>query len=320
MRRSLLLALALCGLATGAAACSCSGSRPPEIGEAACSNAIDDDGDMLTDCADPACQLFAWCSARPDAGPRDASTPDASVDAGDVGELACSEPLDLVIVLDVSSSMTDDVARLRDLAGPLMESAREASTSAQVSLVVFVDDAESVMDCAPFETADALAAELDQWRVFTATNRSPVSDIENVDCVENSLDAISTAITGCEWRDGARIVLHVTDDTFAERPAVLSGPFGPGVLVASTYLEVSDALAREDITFVAVAANGAGASCGGPMTSPDVGRGFHTPFGTDVSLPTRTGGEAWDLRAVRDGSFDLAAAIDGLLSRRACAP
>ncbi len=318
MSRALLLSLAFGGLAASAAACS--SPRPAEIGEAACSNAIDDDGDMLTDCADPACQLFAWCTGSPDAGRPDAGTPDASLDTGDVGMLACSEPLDLVIVLDVSSSMTDDVARLRDLAPTIFADALEASSAAQVSLVVFVDDARAVMDCVPFDSAETLAGELDQWRVFTATNTSPVSGIANVDCVENSLDAIATAITGCEWRDGARVILHVTDDTFAERPAVLSGPFGPGVLVASTYIEVSDALAREDITLAALTANGAGASCGGPTVSPDVGRGFHMPYGTDVSLPTRTGGEAWDLRAVRDGTFDLAPAIRALLSRRACAP
>ena len=310
----------LASVALAACVAACSSPRGPEIGEGPCSNGIDDDGDMLADCRDPACQLFTWCSATPDGGRPDAHVPDASLDAGDVGEIACSEPLDLVIVLDVSSSMTDDVARLRDLAPTIFADARAASTAAQISLVVFVDDARAVAGCEPFESAELLAGELDQWRVFTETNRSPVSDLENVDCVENSLDAIATALTGCEWREGERVILHVTDDTFAERPAVLSGPFGPGVLVASTYVEVSDALAREDTTFFALTANGPGASCGGPATSPDVGRGFHMPYGTDVSLPTRTSGEAWDLRAMRDGTFDLAPALASALSRRVCVP
>lgn len=304
------------------ASASCSSARPPEIGEGPCSNGMDDDGDMLVDCDDPACQLFAWCTGSPDASAPDASAPDASgLDAGDVGPVACSEPLDLVLTLDVSSSMTEDVARLRDLSPAIFAAARTASTDARVSLVVFVDDALAVEDCAAFETPEALAAELDQWRAFTTQNRSPVSAIANVDCVENSLDAIATAITGCPRRaGGAHVVLHVTDDTFAERPTVLSGPFGPGVLVASTYVEVSDALAREDMTFVALTANGAGASCGGATISPDVGRGFHTPFGTELSLPERTRGEAWDLRAARAGTLDVAASLEMLLDRLVCRP
>lgn len=276
---------------------------------------------MLVDCADPACQLFSWCLVDPDAATPDAAAaPDTHLDAGDVGPRVCSDPLDLVIVLDVSSSMTDDVARLRDLAPALFEAATEASTAAQISLVVFVDDAQTVADCAPFSDGAALAAELDQWRVFTATNQSPVSHIPNVDCAENSLDAIAAAVSECSWRTGSRVILHITDDTFAERPTVLSGPFGPGILVASTYLEVSDALVHQRTHLVALAADGAGASCGGPMTSPDVGRGFHEPFGTDASLPERTGGEAYDLRAMRDGTFELVPALSAYLARTACAP
>ena len=34
--------------------------------------------------------------------------------------------------------------------------------------------------------------------MFTSTNRSPVSEIENVDCVENSLDAIAIAASDGE--------------------------------------------------------------------------------------------------------------------------
>jgi hypothetical protein len=199
---------------SAALASGCSSPRGPEIGEALCSNALDDDGDMLVDCADPACQLFSWCLVDPDAATPDAAAaPDTHLDAGDVGPRVCSDPLDLVIVLDVSSSMTDDVARLRDLAPALFEAATEASTAAQISLVVFVDDAQTVADCAPFSDGAALAAELDQWRVFTATNQSPVSHIPNVDCAENSLDAIAAAISECSWRTGSRVILHITDDT-----------------------------------------------------------------------------------------------------------
>lgn len=313
---------AVCGMAAGLAWVACSSARPAEVGEGPCSNGVDDDGDQLIDCADPACRLFPWCVIVPDAGALDAARAElndaGARDAGD-GEVGCGRPLDVVLTLDVSSSMSNDLARLVDLAPALFEVARQASYDSRISLVVFVDDAVAVDGCAPFSSAEALAASLAQWRAFSLENRSPVSRIANVDCAENSLDAVALAVTGCARRAGAaHVILHVTDDTFAERPAVLSGAFGPGVLVATTYREVSDALVREQIRFLALTARGAGMDCGGPVISADVGRGFHGPFGGEPALPERTGGEAWDLRAMRDGTFDLVGTLRAALLRLAC--
>jgi hypothetical protein len=308
---------------------ACNGPTPTEIGEAACSNGVDDDRDMLVDCADPACRLFPWCTGSSDAGPPDAASVDATtfdapgLDAAglDAGPSVCAAPLDVVLVLDVSSSMGPDLAQVRDALGPIWDAAARVSTAPSFGLVVFVDDALAVEGCAPFASRDALAAELEAWRAFSSMNVSPVSRIPNVDCPENSLDALATAVTECPWRAGSRrVILHVTDDTFAERPAVLSGPFGPGVLVASTYVEVSDALARDRIRVGALARTGAGEGCGGPVASPDVGRGFHTMFGLDPSLPERTGGAAWDLRAARAGELDVGAAVSALLESVPCTP
>jgi hypothetical protein len=301
----------------------CGGPPPAELGVGPCSNGVDDDRDGLTDCADPACRLFAWCAGPSDAGSPDAALPDAALpDAPglDAGPLRCEAPLDVVLVLDVSSSTAGDLARLRDGAAPLFEALRAASTDSRLGLVVFVDDALAVDGCAPIAGPEALSTALETWRAFSASNTSPVSRIPNVDCAENSLDALATALTVCPWRAGRRVIVHLTDDTFAERPAVLSGPFGPGVVVTTTYLEVSDALARERVVVGALARDGAGIGCGGPTPSPDVGRGFHRPFGTDVSLPERTGGVAWDLDAVRRGELDPVASIAALLARVACAP
>ncbi len=313
-------ALALLG---ASAALGCSSPPRSEIGEDACANGVDDDGDRLTDCADPACRLFAWCTGsdagRSDAG-QDASLNDAGMfDAGDAGPMICAEPLDVVLVLDVSSSMAEDVARIREAVPAIWDAAERVSTSPRFSLVVFVDDALAVNDCEPFASREDLAGQLELWRTFCATNRSPASSLPNYDCVENSLDALGTAITSCPWREGAsRVIVHLTDDTFAERPAVLSGPTGPGILVTATYVEVSDALVRTGIRLGAFAMSGMGASCGGPTISPDVGRGFHTPFGAEASLPERTSGAVWDLRTVRAGELDVAASVTELLARVQC--
>ncbi len=282
-----------------------------ELGEAACSNGIDDDGDGLVDCADPTCRLFSFCLSEADAG--------HAADAGDAS-LACGDTADLVIVLDVSSSMTATIGQLAELAPSIFDAVRAERSDAHVSLVVFVDDALAVDGCAPLADAAALRSRLDAYRAFSASNRSPVSELPNLDCAENSLDALNVAISSCPWRAGLRAILHVTDDTFVERPAVLSGPYGPGVVVASTYAEVSAALARLEIHLLALTASGPGVSCGGPQVSPDVGRGFTSPFGDAPSLPERTGGRAWPLAGLRDGSFALAPALTEVFSRASCAP
>lgn len=290
-----------------------------EVGEDACSNGRDDDEDGFIDCADTACRLFSFCMGGRDAGLPDAGVPDTNLgDVGDAPVSICAEPLDVVFVIDVSTSMAGELADIQTGLNAIWDTASRLSASPQFGLVVFVDDALPVNDCAPFASREDLAAELNRWQTFCATNRSPTSSITNTDCVENSLDAMSAAITECPWRaDATHVLVHITDDTFAERPAVLSGAFGPGILVASTYSDVGSALVREQIRVGAFAMNGRGDDCGAGI-SPDVGRGFHMGFGSELSLPERTGGAVWDLRAVRAGTLDMGTAIAGLLEREQC--
>src|SRR5690606_22930607 len=80
----------------------------------ACSDGRDNDGDGLTDCAEPACTVHAWCGGGTDAG--------GAVDGGGAGADSgprpdggpgCAEPLDVVFVIDVSTSMADEVEQIR---------------------------------------------------------------------------------------------------------------------------------------------------------------------------------------------------------------
>lgn len=296
---------------------------------ASCSNARDDDGDGLVDCHDPACSVFPFCGAH-DAGPSDASP-----DAPDVGPLpdtgACSAPLDVVLVVDVSTSMAGELATISAGAASLWDAAHALSSDAHISLVVFVDDALAVDGvppfaadggCVPFGSPEDLATQLDRWSSFCATNQSPVSHIQNHDCAENSLDAIMAAAM-CPMRDGStRVIIHVTDDTFAERPAVLSGEWGGGVRVQYNYVEVTTALTDRGIHLGVFAETGPGDFCG-VGTSPDVGRGFSGPYTTMPfvsSLPDATGGRYWDLREVRAGHLDMASSINDFLRAVYCAP
>ncbi len=296
---------------------------------ASCSNGRDDDDDGLVDCHDPACSVFSFCGAH-DAGPADAAIADASTDAGDAGPPVdagtCAAPLDVVLVIDVSTSMAGELAAIGAGVTSLWETAHELSNDAQISLVVFVDDALAVdgrppfaLDggCQPFTTPEDLATQLAAWQMFCATNQSPVSHIQNHDCVENSLDALMAA-SMCPLRTGStRVLVHVTDDTFAERPAVLSGEWGGGVHVQFNYVEATTALVDRGFRVGVFAETGVGDDCGAGR-SPDVGRGFSGPFGTMPSLPEATAGRFWDLREVRAGRLDMASEIETFLRSVHC--
>jgi len=58
--------------------------------------------------------------------------------------------------------------------------------------------------------------------------------------------------------------------------------------------------------------SGAGEFCGAGM-SADAGQGFHTPFGSQLSLPQTTGGAVWDDRLLAAGTLDLATEINTLI-------
>lgn len=308
-----LLALAL------ALGCTPPASRT-ESDSASCSNGRDDDGDTLIDCADLACTVFPFCAR--DAGVLDAGADapsDAPLPEGGLDAPVCTAPLDVVLVLDVSGTMDRELAAFRDATGALFATAQRLDPSAQISLVAFVDDVLLVNGCTPFATAEALRTAIEAFRVTAPMNRN-VADpaLPNRDCPENSLDALFEAAARCPLRNGStRVFVHATDDTFLERPGVLSGEWGGGVFVASLYSEVQNALTSRNIHFSALAWSGAGEFCGAG-SSPDVGRGFHADFGALPSLPVTTDGAdavVWDARGLGT-TVDLSVELPALLVRR----
>ena len=311
MRASWLVSVLVLSLAT-----ACTSRSGSESDADRCSNGMDDDGDGLIDCRDPACSVHAWCSGASDAGMVDAGPP---IDSGPRPDgAACTAPLDVTFVIDVSTSMTEELSSIRDGMGAIWDAATALTPNTQFTLVVFVDDALAVSGCAPFTSREALQSELDTWREFCASNRSPASDTVNTDCPENSLDALYLAATTCPWRSGStRVLVHVTDDTFVERPGVLSGEWGGGVFVMQTYDEVQTALVSRQLRVGAFAMPGAGEECGAG-SSPNVGQGFHEGYGDNPSLPEATGGRAWDLREVRAGRLSMADAIIEMIRDEYC--
>jgi hypothetical protein len=302
---------ALLGCVVAAGLAGCGGGGESSVDQ--CSNARDDDGDRLIDCADPACRVYSFCSGSdggpPDAGPRDAAPrTDGAI---------CGRPLDVTLVLDVSSSMVDELAVVGEASVPIFDIVRALDPSAEVRMVVFVDDALAIGECAPIADPAQLAASIEEWRVLGPANRSPVSGVDNQECAENALDALVLA-AACAHREGsARVMMLVTDDTFAEAPAVLGGAFGGGVRVQHDYAETLDAIRSASAHVIAIALRGVGEDCGATRISPDVGRGYHDPHGDLPALPVASSGAVHDLRELRARSLDLAASLRAI-SEPAC--
>jgi hypothetical protein len=241
-------------------------------------------------------------------------------DAGAV-DAACYAPIDLVFVLDVSTSMSGEFSRLRAGIGSIFAAADALTMDHTFGLVVFVDDVLVVNGCSSFATATELEMQFDHWRAFCSSNTNPGgAGGQNFDCPENSLDAIYDAATTCTWRAGAtHIVIHVTDDTFLERPAVFSmDAFQPGVPAQHTYAEVSAALTAAQIRF-GTFAQLTPMDCGAG-TSANTAQGFLAPYMGMPSLADATGGMAWDIAQVRAGTLDMATAISALITAEYCRP
>jgi hypothetical protein len=288
------------------------------MGAAACTNGIDDDGDGHVDCDDQDCDTVCT-GGDSGVGPMtDAHFPDAGPPRDGSG---CYDPIDVVFVLDVSTSMTEEFAHLRDGIASIVDAAHALTPDTGFAIVVFVDDVLAVDGCGVFDNAPALQDVFDHWRTFCATNGEPGgAPGGNGDCPENSLDALYVAATQCTWRAGAtHIVIHVTDDTFLERPASFSGDgLGSGIPVQHTYDEVVTALTGAQIR-VGAFAQRTPMFCGAG-TSANTAQGFFDPYMGMTAIPEATGGRVWDIADVRAGTLDMASAIDDLIVAGHCAP
>lgn len=271
-----------------------------------CTDRVDNDGDGLVDCADSTCASTAACSVRTDAGPDRVDAPYIPVDAWapDSGLLNDCGALDVVFVIDVSTSMGPAIGALRSGIRDVWDAASRLSPDARFSLIVFVDDALAVDGCAPFGSVDTLSTAFDYWQSFCASNESPVSHAQNYDFPENSLDALQLAARSCSFRPGAtRIVVHVTDDTFLERPMV----FSDVVPAQSTFAEVSTSYVANELRFASFH--------GDEAYLPN---GYAAPYNGAPSLVEVTHGASFSLPAVVRGELNMGEAIRAFIEAEYC--
>ncbi|MCA9695110.1 MAG: vWA domain-containing protein [Nannocystaceae bacterium] len=240
----------------------------------------------------------------------------AKVTRGEVDGLAavapkvvCDDPdvaprpnVDVVFVIDVSTTMGFLVDSVERGIVEVDAALRALDRDPRYGLVVFVDDVKVTHGGAPFQDVAALQRELTRWRQFTASNRQINVETSNIDWPENSLDALHAAATEFAWRDAddtARLVIHATDDDFREAPAILSGQ-----PVRHTYAQTVRALQQAQVRVATFASQ-----IGGQCECLDVRSGWFTKHQGRASIPDATGGAAFDIDDVVAGELSLASAV-----------
>jgi hypothetical protein len=231
---------------------------------------------------------------------------DSDGDSDGDGDADCYENLDIVFVLDVSTTMGFILQTLENQIGDVWTKAMEIDDEPHFGLVVFVDDV-TVAGAQPYPDVASIQADFHQWYTHTSSNEQTTTTKSNVDFPENSLDALHAAAGGFDWRDHhntLRVIIHATDDTFREPPATFSG----AIPAAHGYDETVDALQEAFIRVASFAAYK-----GGPVGNADVSLGFLADYEGKPSIPEATDGQAFDLEQVGKGTSLVDAINDFVL-------
>jgi hypothetical protein len=233
----------------------------------------------------------------------------------DTPEDKCESGIDIVFVMDVSTSMGGFIALLADemLAVDAAIQALELPTTPHYGLAVFVDDAELLNDGMPYADANALRDDFIFWSNFAATNQQVGGGNPNFTFTENSLDALYLAATEFEWRPAnttTRIVIHTTDDTFWDGPTV-----GNGVNILYGYEETVQALQDATIRGYSFAD-----TIGGACECMDVSMGWSTAYLGMTPMPAATDGDVYDINQILAGTVSLADAINMAVEESYCDP
>lgn len=268
----------------------------------------------------------------------------------------CSKDIDVVFVIDVSGSMVPALSKLVEEVGRVHEVLveKDLPSPPRYGLVAFVDDVAVQNGGQPYADIDALIAAVNAE--VTATTLTPWRQLTNpfelnLSWPENSLDALHAAAGQFAWRDAEtthRTIIHITDASFWELEKVSSAAGDPlkleppggcsiqeagigGVctMVSSqhTYDETIEALRAAKIW-----TNTFAAKTGGPPTAMpaptshgifrgievNVGIGFHEDYDGKPSIAESSGGLAWDVDEVYDGTLSLATPITEAIERTQC--
>lgn len=219
---------------------------------------------------------------------------------GCVADPTTLPPLDLVFVLDISTTM-DELADLRGAILHLFELAPKSGLDVRMGLTSFGNDVVVHGDGAFLDRA-SFTRELDSQLLDGGPNPDLPRQLLNFDYPENILDALYRAATRFDFRPGARrYLLLMTDDTFREPPEV----FSDGTPATFSYREVSEQLRDSGVRLFSV-------------HDSRKGRGLSSSYRGEPSLVEATDGMWFDLEAVESGALDLDALLVDLASGPRC--
>lgn len=240
---------------------------------------------------------------------------------------SCYSKLDIVFVMDVSTTMEYILQTLHDQMQNVWDASVALNVDPKVGLVVFVDDVTAANDGLFFDTLVGVQGGFADWIEFIQTygnkNTLPTTTGYNTDMPENTLDALATAVDAFPWRDinkTLRVVIHATDDTFLEKPA----KFKSNVEVQHTYDETVTLLTVAQVRVGTFAAKQAERpTIEEPSGWKDITAGYFADYNGKPSIPEATGGAAYDLDLVGqpapDGiSMDIA--INEFIENKLCMP
>lgn len=234
---------------------------------------------------------------------------------GDGAGGACNQAVDIVFVMDVSTSMEPFLNKLAseiEAVDTAVKALNLASTP-HYGLVVFVDDTMFVNSGKPYADVLTLKTDFQSWASFTSSNQQTAGGGQNTTWPENSLDALYRAAKEFEWRpveSTLRLVIHTTDDTFWQGPATQDG-----VQILHNYPDTVSALQSAQVRVFSFASK-----LGGITGTQDVSAGWFTPLAGSPTIPVATGGGVFEIDGVANGSISLSNAIPAAVKDTQCKP
>jgi hypothetical protein len=227
----------------------------------------------------------------------------------------CTQNIDIVFVMDVSTSMGPFLSKLADEM-PVVDNAVKQlnlQSTPHYGLVVFVDDTLFANTGQPYTDVAILQQDFKSWASFTSSNAQVNGSGSNSTWPENSIDGLYRAASEFPWRPAGetlRMVIHTTDDTFWQGPTTQDG-----VQILHNYSETVSALQQgqvRDFSFAAM--------LGGPFETDDVSAGWFGPYQGSKSVPDSTGGGVFKLDDVMSGSISLSTSINQAVTQSLCQP
>ncbi len=271
---------------------------------------------------------------------------DAAV-TGDAGE--CHDVVDVVFVLDTSSSMGFVLQQLEAQIAQVVTASNSLAPDAHFGLIVFQDN-YFLDNTGPLEggkvhtAASTLQSRFSYYRTtYTNNDRNPGDGptgltTQNPICEENSLDALYAAAKEYPWRPNAtRVVIVATDDTFLESPDNYGDRDHDGLTNKTDFPREGNYPALRNLGETVTALRDGKirvfsfsrhtqpsilerCGTGRRLAWADITDGWTTPYGTTPPIPTQTDGGDFDLDQVKSNAISLSATINQVVVESFCNP